>query len=152
MLNVSPRADGIIPQEQQAILLSIGDWLKVNGEAIYDTRPWYIFGEGPTSQPEGDFENHKEFMKLKYSAEDVRYTRKGNVIYAMTLGMPEAGKNLLFKGFRKNKHTKSLNVKKVSVLGTNQQIEWKYTEDGLQVITPIMQGNKAVTFKVECDG
>lgn len=151
MLNVSPRADGIIPQEQQAILLSIGDWLKVNGEAIYGTRPWYMFGEGPTSQPEGDFENHKEFMKLKYSAEDVRYTTKGNVIYAMTLGMPEAGKSIELKGFAKNKHTRLLKVKHVSVLGTNQPIKWEYTAERLRVIAPIMQGDKAMTFKVECE-
>ena len=151
MLNVSPRADGIIPQEQQSVLLGIGDWLKVNGEAIYGSRPWYMFGEGPTSQPEGDFENHKEFMKLKYSADDVRYTTKGNVVYALTLGMPEAGKNITFKGFGKNKKIKSLKVKSVSVLGTNQPVEWKHSEDGLQVLVPVMQGDKAMTFKVECE-
>lgn len=110
-----------------------------------------MFGEGPTSQPEGDFENHKEFMKLKYSAEDVRYTTKGNVIYAMTLGMPEAGKSIELKGFAKNKHTRLLKVKHVSVLGTNQPIKWEYTAEGLRVIAPIMQGDKAMTFKVECE-
>lgn len=121
----------------------------MNGEAIYGTRPWYMFGEGPTSQPVGDFENHKEFMKLKYTAQDIRYTTKGNAIYAMTLGMPEAGKSILFKGFGKN--TKSLKVKRVSILGTNQPVEWKHSEEGLQVIVPVMAGNKAMTFKVECE-
>ena len=149
MLNVSPRADGIIPQEQKDILLEIGDWLKVNGEAIYATRPWHIWGEGPTSQPEGDFENHKEFMKLKYSADDIRYTAKGNVVYAMTLGTPEAGKKILLKGFANNSHSDK--VKKVSVLGTNQIIEWKQTIDGLQVKVPILSGDVAVAFKIECE-
>ena len=149
ILNVSPRADGIIPQEQKDILLEIGDWLKVNGEAIYATRPWHIWGEGPTSQPEGDFENHKEFMKLKYSADDIRYTAKGNVVYAMTLGTPEAGKKILLKGFANNSHSDK--VKKVSVLGTNQIIEWKQTIDGLQVKVPILSGDVAVAFKIECE-
>ena len=151
MLNVSPRADGIIPQEQQDILLEIGDWLRVNGEAIYGTRPWYMFGEGPTSQPEGDFKNHKKFMNLKYSAEDIRYTTKENVIYAMTLGVPEAGKKMVLKGFRKNEYTNTLKVKSVSVLGTNQLVEWTYTADGLQVVVPVILGDKAMTFKVECE-
>jgi alpha-L-fucosidase len=151
MLNVSPRADGIIPQEQQDILLEIGDWLRVNGEAIYGTRPWYMFGEGPTSQPEGDFKNHKKFMNLKYSAEDIRYTTKENVIYAMTLGVPEAGKKMVLKGFKKNEYTNTLKVKSVSVLGTNQLVEWTYTADGLQVVVPVILGDKAMTFKVECE-
>lgn len=151
MLNVSPRADGIIPLAQQIILLEIGDWLKMNGEAIYGTRPWYVFGEGPTAQPVGDFANHKEFMKLKYSAEDIRYTTKDNVIYAMTLGMPEAGKRIILKGFTSNRHTKSLKVKSVSALGTNQPINWSLTKEGLVVEVPVMSGDDALVFKVECE-
>jgi alpha-L-fucosidase len=48
LLNIGPRADGTIPEQDTAILRSIGHWLEVNGEAIYETRPWKIFGEGPT--------------------------------------------------------------------------------------------------------
>lgn len=149
MLNVSPRADGIIPQDQRNILLEIGDWLKVNGEAIYATRPWHLFGEGPTSQPEGNFENHKEFMKLKYSAQDIRYTSKGNNVYAMTLGTPEAGTTILMKGFAKAAWTGK--VKNVGVLGTNQKIEWQLTDEGLWVTVPVLYGDAAVAFKIECE-
>jgi len=149
MLNVSPRADGIIPQDQRNILLEIGDWLKVNGEAIYATRPWHLFGEGPTSQPEGNFENHKEFMKLKYSAQDIRYTSKGNNVYAMTLGTPEAGATILMKGFAKAAWTGK--VKNVGVLGTNQKIEWQLTDEGLWVTVPVLYGDAAVAFKIECE-
>ena len=151
MLNVSPRADGIIPLEQQEILLEIGDWMKVNGEAIYGTRPWHIWGEGPTSQPEGSFDNHKEFMKLKYSADDVRYTRKGNIVYAFTLGTPKAGEYMIFKGFAKKYHSDFGQIKNVSVLGTNQIIEWDIVKEGLRVKAPILSGNAAVVFKVECN-
>lgn len=150
LLNVSPRADGVIPVEQQEILLGIGDWLNVNGEAIYGTRPWYTFGEGPTAQPEGDFANHKEFMKLKYSPEDVRYTTKGDAVYAITLGMPEAGKTVCFKGFG-SVASKAHKVKNVSVLGTNEPIKWDHASDGLRVQVPAMNGDKALVFKVELD-
>lgn len=151
LLNVSPKADGIIPIEQKEILLSIGEWLKVNGEAIYGTRPWYIYGEGPTTQPEGDFKNHKEFLKVKYSWKDIRYTTKGKTIYAITLGMPEVGASLLLKAFAKKALPSPLTVKKVTVLGSNQIIKWKETQDGLQVEVPTVQGDKAISFQIECD-
>jgi alpha-L-fucosidase len=151
MLNVSPRADGIIPVEQQDILLSIGAWMDKNGEAIYGTRPWHTYGEGPTTQPEGDFANHKEFMKLKYSSQDIRYTAKGGNIYAFTLGTPQAGSMVVLKGFAKKAVNASLKIKDVSVLGTNEKIEWTLQPEGLHVKTPSMQGDKAVVFKVECN-
>lgn len=151
LLNVSPRADGTIPVEQKEILLSIGEWLKINGEAIYGTRPWYTYGEGPTTQPEGDFKNHKEFLKVKYSWKDIRYTSKGKTIYAIALGMPEADTSLLLKGFAGNLLPSALKVKKVSVLGTNQLIKWKEIPDGLQIETPMMEGDKAISFKIECE-
>ena len=151
LLNVSPKADGIIPAEQKEILLSMGEWLKVNGEAIYGTRPWYMYGEGPTTQPEGDFANHKEFLKVKYSCKDIRYTTKGKTVYAITLGMPEAGTSLVLKGFSEKTLPSAMNIKKVSVLGTNQVVNWKKASDGLQVEAPVMEGDKAISFKIECE-
>ncbi len=64
-------------QDQQKVLLEMGNWLRKNGEAIYETRPWYTYGEGPTKEPEGDFKNHQEFLKVVYSAKDVRFNAKG---------------------------------------------------------------------------
>ncbi len=95
LLNVSPEADGTIPENQREVLLKIGDWLQKNGEAIYDTRPWHTYGEGPTMEPEGDFKNHAGFLKIKYTSKDIRYTTKGNVLYAILPGQPEEKEVLL---------------------------------------------------------
>ncbi len=90
LLNISPMADGSIPEDQKQVLHELGDWMDINGEAIYATRPWQTFGEGPTVEPEGGFREHGKFLKLEYSHKDIRYTQSkdGRTVYAMTLGWP----------------------------------------------------------------
>ena len=85
LLNIGPRSDGTIPEEAQQVLREVGVWLKVNGEAIYSTRPWKIYGEGPTKVSEGAF--HDTETK-PFTAEDFRFTKKGDVLYAIELGWP----------------------------------------------------------------
>jgi len=84
LLNVGPRADGTIPKEDEEILLGIGAWLKINGEAIYGTRPWKIYGEGPTSIPAGA---HTDTKRPAFTGEDIRFTTQGDVLYATVLGL-----------------------------------------------------------------
>jgi len=87
LLNISPMADGTIPADQRKVLLAIGKWLETNGEAIYETRPWLTYGEGPTKMKKGG-----HFVgSIRYGAKDIRYTRSkdGNTLYAIVLGKPE---------------------------------------------------------------
>jgi alpha-L-fucosidase len=87
LLNISPMADGTIPQNQRDCLLSMGAWLKANGEAIYSTRPWLEFGEGPTVlKKSGSFAG-----SVEYNDKDIRYTRSkdGSTLYAIALGWPQ---------------------------------------------------------------
>ena len=150
LLNVSPKADGTIPDNQQKVLLDMGTWLKAYGESIYDTRPWYTFGEGPTKEPEGHFDNHKEFLKIKYSWKDVRYTTKGDLIYATLLGWPGTGEELVLKAFAEDSLSEPLEIASVTLMGSNTPIEWEVTEKGLSLLTPGEATDEmAVVFKIE---
>jgi alpha-L-fucosidase len=85
LLNVGPKADGSFTDAARQMLYGLGDWPKVNGEAIYGTRPWLLFGEGPTRTGGGGFsEQHDK----AFTARDIRFTTKPDALYAITLGWP----------------------------------------------------------------
>ncbi|MEM6884580.1 MAG: alpha-L-fucosidase [Verrucomicrobiota bacterium] len=130
LLNISPKADGTIPQDQREVLLGLGDWLRVNGEAIYATRPWVIAGEGPTSEPHGGFASRKEFLKLQYTKEDIRFTRnkENSVLYAIAMGWP--GETLLLRSL---KGMELDEVHSVRLLGTDAELKWQQTSQGMEV-------------------
>lgn len=131
MLNVSPRADGTIPEAQREILLAIGDWLATNGEAVYGTRPWMTYGGGPTGQEEsGHF-----LPVLEYTPDDVRYTARGDTVYAIALGWPGPGRPLTLTAFA-DPAAADLEVTEVDVLGADAPAEWERDPVGLVVTTP----------------
>lgn len=152
LLNISPMADGTIPEDQKNVLLTMGDWLAKYGEAVYETRPWYTYGEGPTKEPEGHFRNASEFLKIKYSATDVRYTTKGDVIYAMLLGWPGNNTPILLKSFSVNEWKNPREIKSVSLLGSDKQLKYLVDDNGLKINTPDTSVDEmAVVFKIELE-
>ncbi|MEM7381198.1 MAG: alpha-L-fucosidase [Bacteroidota bacterium] len=136
LLNVSPKADGTIPDNQKQGLLEMGSWLKKYGEAIYGTEAWYTFGEGPTKEPDGHFKNHQAFMKLKYSNKDIRFTTKDYDIYAIILGSTEPGQDLLLESFAGENIKDPVSIENVTFLGSNETIEWDLGEKGLALKAP----------------
>jgi len=146
MLNISPKADGTIPEDQKQVLLDIGEWLDKYGEAIYSTRPWFTFGEGPTKEPEGHFSQHQEFLKIVYTAEDIRYTTKENTVYAIILGWPDAKNEILFTAFK----NQNLEINEITLLGSDGKINWNLNEAGLSVSLPYDKTNDmAIVYKIE---
>ncbi len=138
LLNVPPQADGTFAERVKKELLDIGDWLKVNGEGIYGSTPWSFYGEGPTyiKNPGHHGQGKNRGTEIaKFTAEDYRYTAKGRDIYAFVLATPEDGVSnfaslgsdyMLYQG----------EVKSVELLGSNKNIEWSHTPDGLKVSLP----------------
>jgi alpha-L-fucosidase len=152
LLDIAPKADGTIPDDQRNTLLGMGDWLKKYGQSIYATRPWYTYGEGPTIQPEGDFANADKFLKVKYSYKDIRYTTKGNIIYAITLGKPIEGETMLLRSFSKYKTSSKIKIKNIGILGLDQTLKWKLADNGLSVTIPGgLPDNKAIVFRIDMD-
>jgi alpha-L-fucosidase len=152
LLNISPKANGTIPQEQKNVLIKMGDWLSKYGESIYETRPWYTFGEGPTKEPEGHFSHHREFLKIKYSPKDIRYTTKGNIIYAIILGWPGNNESILLESFAADEWKSPEKIREVTLLGYKGKIDYELAEEGLKVTTPDeVVNDMAVVFKIECD-
>ncbi|MDL2301700.1 alpha-L-fucosidase [Lachnospiraceae bacterium OttesenSCG-928-D06] len=89
LLNVGPKADGSISEEDKSVLLGIGEWMKLNGEAIYGTSIWRKAGEGPTKTQEGQFTDGQDTV---FTSQDIRFTCKGSSLYATVLKWPEDGK------------------------------------------------------------
>jgi len=127
LLNVPGKGDGTIDDEVVRILEAIGGWLKVNGEAIYGTRPWLKFGEDPNMHVTEDI------GAVKFTANDFRFTTKGKTLYAIALGWAEGGKWLigsLASIWDGNK------IESVQLLGYDGKLKWQQTNEGLLVEAP----------------
>lgn len=146
LLNIGPRADGTIPQEDASILREIGDWLRTNGEAVYGARPWKKFGEGPTQVADGQF---SDSVKKEFTPADIRYTVNGDALYAAVLkGDPlgeyhftllsELGEDSQFRGL----------IRSVEVLGSGGSCTWTRDRAALHVRTDAPQGNSPIVFKI----
>lgn len=158
LLNVGPYADGSFHADAKKSLYEVGDWLKLNGEAIYETRPFQVASEGPTSVLDDNYDVNRINDQLEnglasdirftaFSSLDFRFTRKGNTVYAIALGWPEDS-ILRIHTFSKNGPLQD--IKKVTLLANDSLIPFIQTEDALELTLPKQKPCEAAfAFRIE---
>jgi alpha-L-fucosidase len=133
ILNVPGKPDGTIDSKEIAVLDRITDWMSVNGEAIYETRPWKVFGEGPDAIDTGQFKGDS----IRALGElDIRFTRSkdNKVVYAIALGWPAA--EFVVQSLGTANATQPGKIEHVQLLGTEEKLRWRQAADGLHVGLP----------------
>ncbi|MBN1517548.1 alpha-L-fucosidase [Candidatus Sumerlaeota bacterium] len=132
LLSVPMRGDGTIDEHEAAFLDGLADWMAINGEAIFGTRPWKLYGEGPTQVRSGMFNEGK----TRFSAKDVRFTAKGDALYAFLLGWPEQ-KTVTIQSLAANSpNLQGVQIAGIELLGHDGALEFNNDEAGLQVQLP----------------
>jgi alpha-L-fucosidase len=145
LLNVGPEADGTIPEQARTILLQMGAWLNINGEAIYGSRPWLVFGEGPTKVTSSALNTDRQDFK----PQDIRYTTHNGKLYAIALGWPSNGELRLRTLYQGNPYLQS-QVCSVNLLGVHEPLTWTQQQDGLHIKLPVTPPAEPVfTFRIE---
>ena len=144
LLNVGPKPDGTIPDEAAQILLGLGAWLNVNGEAIYGATHWHTFGEGPTTVGEGHMRERED---QPFGAEDIRFTLKDGALYAICLGWNDEAITIKSLGTSSSIHADR--IKNIHMLGSDEALYWSQDAHGLTIKTPSQKPcDHAYTFKL----
>ena len=142
LLSVPVKGDGTIDSLEYKVVCEVGTWLKANGESIYGTRPWVIFGEGPAvDSPQPLKDQGFNEGKVTFTSADIRYVTKGKTLYATTLCAPQPGSMVTLKAVKK--------ARRVSLLG-HGKVVFRQTKHGLSVTLPATLPNQiALVMKIE---
>lgn len=150
LLSVPVKGDGTIDPTERRIVSEIGEWMKVNGESIYGTRPWKVFGEGPTSENANPV-NAQGFNegKERYSSADLRFNKKGDkLLYVTVFDIPEG--DVTVRSLGRKAGLADRRIKSVSLLGSEEKLTWKQDDEKLCITAPDMSGVVMFpVFKVE---
>ncbi|MBR3030331.1 MAG: alpha-L-fucosidase [Bacteroidales bacterium] len=149
LLSVPLRGDGTPDPTEIRIVTQIGHWMKINSESIYDTRPWVIYGEGPATDTANPI-NAQGFNegRLKYTAKDIRFNKKGDkVLYVTLLGVPE--EDITVKALGSKTAQNSRKIKSITLLGSDKEVKWIQNKDNLAIACPTdIPSEEAVVYKV----
>jgi alpha-L-fucosidase len=135
LLNFPLPNNGMLDQQELAILEEIRKWMSINGEAIYATRPWKMFGDGPLARTEGQQKDgFKENDRKDLTPDETRFTTKGNALYAFIMGQPTGEISIPSLGLAGKNVSKK--ARQVQLLGHSGKIAWSQDDQGLQVTVP----------------
>ena len=146
LLNIGPKPDGTITDEETQVLKELGEWLKLNGEGIYGTTFWKQFGEGDVNNESGFFKDREE---KPFTEKDFRFTYKCGTIYAFQ--MRPDGEDAVIKALKKHNQHDYI-IKKITLLSTGEELIFERNEDGLVIkANSNFKCDKPVCFKIEID-
>lgn len=147
LLNITPKANGEIPEPVKERLKEMGAWLAVNGEAIYGTRPFEVYGEGDATVTEGHLSENKN---PDNTAKDIRFTTKRNVLYATSLGQPV--ENLSIRSLGTNTGLLKANIQSIIHLNSGKEVVWNQRADTLEILIAGLKLDEiANVFKINLD-
>lgn len=149
LLNIPVRGDGSIDDKEQAVLEGIAAWMDVNKECIFDTRPWKVFGEGPASEGAAlSAQGFNEGKGKPFTAEDVRFTAKGDTLYAIVLGAPK--KDMEFTSLGTAAKLLDRSIGSITLLGNAEKVQWSQTSAAVTVKKPgMIPDPSAIVYKIE---
>jgi alpha-L-fucosidase len=137
MLNIPVRGDGSIDELERAIVAEIGVWMKANGESIYGTRPWKIFGEGPQQESTAALtaQGFNEGKGKPYTAADIRFAQKGKQLFATVMAWPENG-TVIIKSLGTESPYYINKIKQIKLVSTGEKLKFKQSAQTLEVYFP----------------
>jgi alpha-L-fucosidase len=147
LLNFPLPNSGQLDPDELKVLARITGWMGVNSEGIYGTRPWKVYGEGPSTQVEKPGGSFNEAKRRALTAEDVRFTTKGNALYAFIMGWPE--KEAVVRALGTASAQSPGKIVQVELLGHQGRLTWSQEAPGLRVQLPVENPSEyAITLKV----
>lgn len=148
LLNVVQTPEGDLEQDVLNILNEIANWIAINGEAIYSTRPWKIYGEGPSTknQEKGHFGGVKDIRT--YEATDIRFVTKGEILYAFCMNTPNG--DIKISSLGKSSNLNERTISSVKMLGSKSNIQWEHGPENLTIKKPsVLPAWSVIGFRIE---
>ncbi len=146
LLNIPLPGHGEPDADEISFLRELADWHDVNREAIKGTRPWKVYGEGPSTRAE-KLKSY-QFSQLKFDYNDIRFTTRGETLYAIALGWPDDGK-FVIRSLAENAANYPGRIGKIELLGGKSDLTWTRSSDGLQIQVPAAAPCKyACSFRI----